>query len=214
MKTETIEVPNGYELKQVSEGKWELVKSDDDIRDILKDNASFNETGLFFKNGLDPVQRKQRINRFIALSKLQCIADYLNDGWVPDWNSKDAKYLIAYSYESGGIIIPNQFHIVGGEVVFKTEELARQAIKICGDQLIKEALGVELPSAKPDEHEDNETQEVKSGVKTEVTSWVDQYNGKTYYALRVYEMGYLQWQSDPCMDEESALKQIENYKKY
>lgn len=50
-------------------------------------------------------------------------------------------------------------------------------------------------------------------MKTEITSWVDQYNGKTYYALRVYEDGYLQWQSEPCMDEESAKEQIEKYKK-
>lgn len=211
MKTETIEVPNGYELKQVSEGKWELVKSDEDIRDILKDNASFNETGLFFKNGLDPVQRKQRINRFIALSKLQCIADYLNDGWVPDWNNDEDKWHI--EWYNNQIVIDSYYDTTCGEVVFKTKELAKKAIEMCGKELIKEVLGVELPSTKPDEHEDNETQEMKSGVKTEVTSWVDQYNGKTYYALRVYEKGYLQWQSDPCMDEESALKQIENYKK-
>lgn len=45
-------------------------------------------------------------------------------------------------------------------------------------------------------------------MKTEITSWVDQYNGKTYYALRVYEKGYLQWQSEPCMDEESAKARL------
>lgn len=50
-------------------------------------------------------------------------------------------------------------------------------------------------------------------MKTEITSWVDQYNGKTYYALRVYEKGYLQWQSEPCMDEESAQEQIKEYLK-
>lgn len=50
-------------------------------------------------------------------------------------------------------------------------------------------------------------------MKTEITSWVDQYNGKTYYALRVYEKGYLQWQSHPCMDEESAKAQIKEYLK-
>lgn len=48
-------------------------------------------------------------------------------------------------------------------------------------------------------------------MKTEVTSWTDQYTGKTCYALRVYELGYLQWQSEPCADEEAAKAQIKKY---
>lgn len=48
-------------------------------------------------------------------------------------------------------------------------------------------------------------------MKTEITSWIDEYTGRTCYALRVYELGYLQWQSEPCADEESAKAQIKNY---
>lgn len=48
MKTVELQIPDGYELKQVSEGKWEIVKSNKEIREILKDNASFAPTGLFF----------------------------------------------------------------------------------------------------------------------------------------------------------------------
>lgn len=75
--------------------------------------------------------------------------------------------------------------------------------------------GVVLTRGKHDAQDDEEVQEMQSerSLKTEITSWTDEYNGKTYYALRVYEEGYLQWQSEPCMDEESALKQIEKYKK-
>lgn len=29
-------------------------------------------------------------------------------------------------------------------------------------------------------------------MKTEITSWIDQYTGKQCFALRVYELGYLQ----------------------
>lgn len=51
-------------------------------------------------------------------------------------------------------------------------------------------------------------------MKTEVTSWIDQYTGIRYYALRVYKLGYLQWQSEPCRDEEAARNQIKYYKSY
>lgn len=50
-------------------------------------------------------------------------------------------------------------------------------------------------------------------MKTEVTSWIDQYTGKKCFALRVYELGYLQWQSEPCADEEAARNQIKYYKR-
>lgn len=48
-------------------------------------------------------------------------------------------------------------------------------------------------------------------MKTEITSWTDQYTGTKCFALRVYELGYLQWQSLPCADEEAAKAQIKNY---
>lgn len=48
-------------------------------------------------------------------------------------------------------------------------------------------------------------------MKTEITSWIDQYTGIKCFALRVYKLGYLQWQSEPCADEESAKAQIKNY---
>lgn len=36
MKTEQIQVPDGYELRQVSEGKWELVKEEGALKQIEK----------------------------------------------------------------------------------------------------------------------------------------------------------------------------------
>lgn len=48
-------------------------------------------------------------------------------------------------------------------------------------------------------------------MKTEVTSWTDQYTGVKCFALRVYELGYLQWQSEPCASEEAARNQIKFY---
>lgn len=140
MKTVEIQVPEGYELKQVSAGKWELVKSEKDIRDILKDDASYTPTCLSFRNGLDFEQMKQRIKRFMALSELQCVADYLNDGWESNWEDGEDKWHIEW-YENK-LIVDWTYCSTCGEVVFKTKELAKKALEICGDKLIKEALGI------------------------------------------------------------------------
>lgn len=142
MKKETIEVPDGYELKQVSEGKWELVESEKDLHEILdKDKVSLIATSLCFTNGLD---LEQRFNRFIALSQLQCVADYLNEGWEPNWDDTWYKWYIEYDNTrcEKELRVNNSAHKFCGQVVFKTRDLAQRAIAICGERLIKEALGV------------------------------------------------------------------------
>lgn len=142
MKTIELQVPDGYELKQVAEGKWELVKSDKDIYDILKNNATFASTGLFFKNGLDSEQMKQRVDRVIALSKLQCVADYLNEGWEPNWEDIDYKWFILYTSYNGKCSVECWRNNTYGQVAFKSREIAQRAMEICGEELIKTALGV------------------------------------------------------------------------
>lgn len=142
MKKEIIEVPDGYELKQVSEEKWELVESEKDLHEILdKDKVSLIATSLCFTNGLD---LEQRFNRFIALSQLQCVADYLNEGWEPNWNDTWYKWYIEYdiTHCENELRVNNSTHKFCGQVVFKTRDLAQRAIAICGERLIKEALGV------------------------------------------------------------------------
>ena len=52
-------------------------------------------------------------------------------------------------------------------------------------------------------------------IDAEVTSWKDEYSGKQCYALRVYINGWLQWQSEACATEQSAMNQIDYfYKEY
>lgn len=138
MKKEIIEVPDGYELKQTENGKWELVKGN--IKDILKDNGFFTSTYFYLYKGLGYGQKNKRVNRIIALAKLQCVADYLNDGWEPDWNNEEDKWHI--EWYNNQLVADWNYDLTCGEVIFKTEELAKKAIKICGEQLIKEALMV------------------------------------------------------------------------
>ena len=50
-------------------------------------------------------------------------------------------------------------------------------------------------------------------MRTEITSWIDEYTGIKNFALRVYEHDYLQWQSLPCADEDAAMNQLKYYHK-
>lgn len=123
----TIQIPDGYDLKQVDDGKWELVKKELTLEQIHKDYVPFIETG-----------------RLIALSKLMCVADYLNEGWKPNWSltNNEDKWCVEYIKNTGECYVENWQNHTYGQVIFKTKELALKAIEICGDKLIKTALGV------------------------------------------------------------------------
>lgn len=133
----TIQIPDGYDLKQVADGKWELVKSEKKIfiHQILdKDNVTFLSTSLYFNTDKD--SRKRALG-FLALSKLKCVADYLNEGWEPDWSDyKYNKYFIAQ--EQDGILRVFSTKENCGGVYFKSDELAAKAIEICGEDMIRD----------------------------------------------------------------------------
>lgn len=69
--------------------------------------------------------------------RLQRYADIVNDGWEPDWvTNDDFKHFIHYDHEDNCFTIDTwrKFQ-VAGIVVFKSEELAQQAIDYFGDEL-------------------------------------------------------------------------------
>lgn len=147
MMTEVkIQIPNGYELKQVSEGKWELVKSDITLDDILVKNRQYKKSYICTASDTFVMSYKDDsfLERLEALSKLMCVADYLNNGWQPDWNDNEEKWHIeCYEYGVNKLRVDlSCTHSTCGEVVFKTQELVEKAIEMCGVELIKKALGV------------------------------------------------------------------------
>lgn len=141
-----IQVPDGYELKQVSAGKWELVKvkkNQDSLFEILK-NHHYGTLSIVGRDWNFYYNSEEQIARLIALSKLMVVADHLNDGWKPNWHllSKEEKWCIEYIKNTGEIYVECWNNTTYGQVIFKTKDLALKAIQICGEQLVKEALGV------------------------------------------------------------------------
>lgn len=85
----------------------------------------------------------QQLNRVLALNKLMNVAYYLNNDWKPNWNNNiERKYFIYYDSKDKTFIIDYTTYFNCGIVYFESEELAKQAIEILGEETIKLALGV------------------------------------------------------------------------
>lgn len=83
------------------------------------------------------------INRLLALNKLLNVAEYLNDGWKPNWeNRSQQKYVIVYDRSCKELAFMTVSNLTCGQVVFKDNESARKAIEILGEDEVKKALGV------------------------------------------------------------------------
>lgn len=76
----------------------------------------------------------------LARNKIVNVANYLNKGWIPNWNNMDEyKFYIRDTIENE-LTIDFTFSLFGGQVFFKTKELALKAIEILGEVIIRKAL--------------------------------------------------------------------------
>ena len=83
---------------------------------------------------------KHQLECILAKNKLANVAKYLNDGWNPTVGYT-AWYII--SYDNNNIDIVNdyfQHSSCSSRIIFKTKELAQQAIEILGEETVKLAL--------------------------------------------------------------------------
>ena len=87
----------------------------------------------------------QQAGRLKAIHQLMNVAKYLNGDWIPDWkDSNQFKYSIYLDYfypehpGKGFIKISRNSIFDLGCVYFKSEELAKRAIEILGEEKIRE----------------------------------------------------------------------------
>ena len=72
-------------------------------------------------------------NKWTAIHKLAIIAEYLNEGWKPDWtNINENKYFI---YKGDEIKVSYVSRSRECMIYFKSKELAQKAIEIMGDEI-------------------------------------------------------------------------------
>lgn len=83
-----------------------------------------------------------QLNRMLYFNMLMTVAEYLNDGWKPNFDkSNEPKYYI-YMDSNKKLCTDYRATTASVDVLFKTEKLAMQAIEILGEDVIKGAMGV------------------------------------------------------------------------
>lgn len=85
---------------------------------------------------------EKQICQLLYLNKLMNVAKYLNGDWEPDFKSEQHKYYMSYDSGIKKLSICYRQYMNDGSVYFKSEELARQAIEILGEEEVKKALGI------------------------------------------------------------------------
>lgn len=79
--------------------------------------------------------------KLLAFNRLLYVAKYLNDGWVPDFTCEKSKCYLSIGSDNT-LQINTMYFSNTNSVYFKSEELARQAIDILGEDTIRKALNV------------------------------------------------------------------------
>lgn len=108
--------------------------------DRIRETESLSEYTEFAGN---EAPTREQLESLLALNKLKNVANFLNEGWKPDWECGSTNFYIHrdWGYDSDAALVVD--HLVGlqdGVVLFKTEELALRAIEILGEETVRRAL--------------------------------------------------------------------------
>lgn len=79
-----------------------------------------------------------------ARTNLQAVADYLNGDWKPDWSVVGLKYFLIYDSYNDSLLTKCREGFQTGSILFKSEEAAKEALEILGEDKVKTALGCYL----------------------------------------------------------------------
>lgn len=162
MNTETkefkIEIPEGYEIdkenstfeKIVFKKVEEKLTYEKIAEKLFKFETHYyiDSNGVIRKNSAgwkcpNAAPTSQQLEKLLALNKLMNVAHYLNDGWEPNWNDGgQEKFYIYYNSATKTLNVSANFYYNSGVVYFKSKEIAKQAIQILGEDIVKLALGI------------------------------------------------------------------------
>lgn len=81
------------------------------------------------------VAKKEHKSKCVTFRKLLEVAEYLNGDWKPDWNDlNQLKYFIIYNHRNKTLDIFGRHYLDSGRIYFPSEENAKKAIEIIGEE--------------------------------------------------------------------------------
>jgi hypothetical protein len=84
---------------------------------------------------------RHQLKCILAKNMLANVAKYLNDGWKPVYNDEEIWVILSFISGIHPVkVMQNSMVSCSGTILFKSEELARQAIEILGEETVKLAL--------------------------------------------------------------------------
>lgn len=159
-----IQIPEGYEIDKEKSTfdciKFKPIKKvlayEDVAKKLFKDKKGYYTdkrgiilSAIFFDNQyLDEnnCTSEKQVQKLLAINKLMNVARYLNGDWQPNWGNNDGyeyKYYLFIDYPGNKIEIAYIASCCSDGIYFKSEELAKQAIEILGEETIKLALSTD-----------------------------------------------------------------------
>lgn len=156
------QVPEGYEIDKENSTfeciKFKPIKKHLTYEDVAK--RLFEDKEICYIDAVGAVRKgkvekeyvldpnnctsQKQIEKLISINKLLNVAKYLNREWKPNWKDADErKYFIYICPRDCYIGVKSATIHMSDIVYFKSEELAKQAIEILGEDAIKTALSTD-----------------------------------------------------------------------
>lgn len=142
---QTIEIPEGFELKKVSDTEYKIVKKEKVLPKTWEEFCELNpvkdtEQFIAANSGIcDSVRRErdkdtdrnlipseEKAEAILALCQLIQLRDCYNDGWKPDWRDPFDKYVIYFIHFARNTFIKQTNTNCSRILAFKTAELRDQ----------------------------------------------------------------------------------------
>lgn len=151
MKQITITVPDNCELKQDGNiytivEKEKKLTYENIAKELFGDEKAYYicssgsiGTAHCIPNAPVNCTSLKQAEKLLAINKLMNVAKYLNGDWQPDWNDVyEEKWYITIGYDE--IMVDCVYAAKHLDIYFKSREVAKQAIEILGEEIIKLAL--------------------------------------------------------------------------
>lgn len=156
-----IIAPEGYEIDKENstfecikfKPKKKALTYDDVARELFCDKIIpyINTFGEILENKIQEFNildsnnctTRNQAEKLLAINRLMNVAKYLNDGWIPDWNSDELKWFIEYNSKIKMFTFGATNYHKTSLAYFRTSKLVEQAFDILGKETVELALSTD-----------------------------------------------------------------------